>query len=225
MKILLIEDEPNVVDFVRTGLQEQGFEVVVAYDGSTGLNLALKNTFDVIILDVILPQMNGWEVCKYIREKAINYAPIIMLTALNTTDDVVKGLDIGADDYIGKPFKFKELLARIRALSRRGKTIIENKTLNVADLELDLLKKTVSRGGKEIQLTYREFNLLEYLMKNRNRVVSRIDLLENVWDIHYDLGSNVVDVYVNYLRNKVDKNFSSKLLHTVVGMGYILKEK
>ena len=224
MKILVIEDEQSVSSFIRKGLEEQGYEVTAAYDGMMGFRSAFGQRFDLIILDIILPGMNGLEVCKKLREEGETSVPILMLTALGATEDVVTGLDAGADDYLKKPFKFKELLARVRALTRRKTLSTATKQLQVADLEMDLDRKTVSRGNKAVKLTAREFNLLEYLIRNKGRVVSRVDILENVWEVNFDLGTNVIDVYVNYLRNKIDKNYSPKLIHTVVGMGYVLKE-
>jgi two-component system, OmpR family, copper resistance phosphate regulon response regulator CusR len=224
MKILLIEDEPSVSSFIQKGLQEHQHEVKVAFDGPTGLSLARQHSFDLIILDVIMPGMNGVEVCRKLRQEENLSTPIIMLTALSSTDDVVSGLDAGADDYISKPFKFKELVARIRAISRRKSESRHSHLLQVADLQLNLDSKRVSRNEEEIKLTSREFALLEYLMKNKGKVVSRVDILENVWEVNFDMGTNVVDVYVNYLRNKVDKPYDKKLIHTVIGMGYILRD-
>lgn len=224
MKILVIEDEQSVSSFIRKGLEEQGHEVTQAFDGSTGLRAAIQHRFDLLILDLILPGINGLEICKKLRESGELAVPILMLTALGATEDVVAGLDAGADDYLAKPFKFKELLARVRALTRRKSLSTASKQLQVADLELDLDRKVVSRGDKPIKLTAKEFNLLEYLIRNKGRVVSRVDILENVWEVNFDMGTNVIDVYVSYLRNKIDKNFSPKLIHTVVGMGYVLKE-
>ena len=221
-RILLIEDEVNVSAFIRRGLEEQSYQVDVAYDGVTGKSLALQKEYDVIILDVILPNSNGWEVCKSIRSLHIS-TPILMLSALGTTDDTVRGLDLGADDYLTKPFKFKELTARIRALDRR-RNAGHDTTLALADLRLDPAAKKVTRAGQDITLTWREFKLLEYLLRNKGRVLSRIQLMENVWEVDFDLGSNVVEVYVNYVRNKIDKPFPVKLIHTVIGMGYVMKE-
>jgi DNA-binding response OmpR family regulator len=224
-KILVIEDEPAISSFIKKGLEENGYEVIQAFDGDMGLRLAARESYDVIILDLILPGMNGLEVCKKLRTDFKIQTPLLMLTALKETDDVVTGLETGADDYLGKPFKFKELLARVKALYRRQNTVqVDSNLLSVADLEIDLDKKNVSRAGQEIKLTAKEFFLLEFLVRNKNRVVSRVDILENVWDIHFDLGTNVVDVYMNYLRNKIDKPFETKLIQTVVGMGYMLKE-
>lgn len=225
MKILIVEDEPSISNFIKKGLDENGFEAVQAFDGEMGLRLASQEHFGTIILDLIMPGMNGLEFCKKLRAESGRHTPIIMLTALNSTDDVVAGLESGADDYLGKPFKFKELLARVRALSRRsGTTLNSSNHLTVGSLSIDLDLKKVGREGREIRLTPKEFYLLEYLVRNKNRVVSRLDILENVWDIQFDLGTNVVDVYMNYLRNKVDKPFADKLIHTVVGMGYLVKE-
>lgn len=223
MKILLVEDEPKVAAFIVQGLEESGHEVKLAYDGTLGLRFATKDAFDLMIFDVIVPGINGLELCKEVRKQGI-VTPILMLTALGTTEDKVSGLDSGADDYLVKPFEFKELLARIRSLSRRnsGAAEISNK-LVYHDLELDLDKKQALRSGKSIPLTAKEFSLLEYLMRNRERVVSRVQISENVWDIHFDTGTNVVDVYMNLLRKKVDKDFETKLIQTRIGHGYILQ--
>ncbi|QCX38861.1 response regulator transcription factor [Aureibaculum algae] len=223
-QILVIEDEPNVAAFISQGLQESGYKVFLAYNGSNGLDLLQQMQIDLVVLDVILPKMDGREVAKKIREMGYTYLPIIMLTALGTTENIVKGLDSGADDYLIKPFKFKELLARIRARTRnKGVPVVNNPKLTIKDLELDTEAKLVTRAGEEISLTSTEFRLLQYLLLNKNRVLNRVDILEKVWDINFNMGTNVVDVYVNYLRNKIDKNFEVKLIHTVIGMGYILK--
>jgi two-component system, OmpR family, copper resistance phosphate regulon response regulator CusR len=226
MKILVVEDEPSISNLIKRGLEENGYEVMQAFDGEMGLLLAQRSEYAVILLDIILPGLNGLEVCQKLRKELGIQTPVLLLTALNETDDVVTGLDAGADDYLGKPFKFKELLARVRALSRRSGTAspAPANLLKVADLVVDLDAKTVQRAGVDIKLTAKEFFLLEYLMRNRNRVLSRMDILEKVWDINFDLGTNVVDVYMNYLRNKIDKPFDQKLIQTVVGMGYVLKE-
>lgn len=222
-QILVIEDEPNVGAFISQGLQESGYKVFVAYDGANGLELLKQKEIDLVVLDIILPGIDGLEVAKRIRQMGYETLPIIMLTALGTTENIVKGLDAGADDYLLKPFKFKELLARIRAQTRKKDDALNsNQILTIEDLELDLNAK-IARRAEEIKLTSTEFRLLEYLLKNRNRVLSRVDILENVWEINFNMSTNVVDVYVNYLRNKIDKKFEPKLIHTVVGMGYILK--
>ncbi|MCF8465307.1 MAG: response regulator transcription factor [Flavobacteriales bacterium] len=223
MKILLVEDEPKVAAFIVQGLEESGHEVQLAYDGQLGLRFATKDVFDMMIFDVIIPGINGLELCKEVRKQGIG-TPILLLTALGTTEDKVTGLDSGADDYLVKPFEFKELLARIRSFSRRSSnsTELSNKLI-YHDLELDLNKKQAIRSGKEIALTAKEFSLLEYLMRNRERVVSRVQISENVWDIHFDTGTNVVDVYMNLLRKKVDKDFDTKLIQTRIGHGYVLQ--
>lgn len=222
MRILIVEDEPKVAAFIKKGLEEQAYEVDQAYDGFFGKKLALENEYDLIILDVILPQKNGLEVCREIRPFKPG-VPILMLTALGSTDDKIMGLDSGADDYLVKPFVFQELLARIRALTRRSYDAPANEILRLADLEMNLTKKAVTRSGKPISLTAREFSLLHYLMRNKERVVSRVDIIEQVWETSFDTGSNVIDVYINFLRKKIDKDFSPKLIHTLVGMGYVLK--
>jgi two-component system copper resistance phosphate regulon response regulator CusR len=226
MKILLIEDELSVSSFIKRGLEEQGNTVLQAFDGTTGLKLAFQDEFDVIILDLIMPGLNGLEVCDQLKNKYKTNTPILMLTALGTTDDIVQGLETGADDYLTKPFKFKELIARVNALARRGSLIDEkgDDLLKTLDLEMNLSSKEVYRDGKEIILTSREFRLLEYLLKNKNRVVSRIDILENVWEVDFDLGTNVIEVYINYVRKKINHGFSVKIIKTVVGMGYVIKE-
>ena len=225
MKILVVEDESKVADFLRKGLEEQGHKVELAFDGFIGEKLALRNEYDIIILDVILPSVNGYELCRRIREKNIS-VPILMLTALGTTEDKVSGFDAGADDYLVKPFEFQELLARIRALVKRATGVVHTSTIiKIADLELNLDKKSASRGGKNIELTAKEFALLEFLMKNKGRVVSRADIAEKVWDITFDTGTNVVDVYINILRKKLDRDFENKLIHTRIGLGYTLDDK
>jgi two-component system, OmpR family, copper resistance phosphate regulon response regulator CusR len=224
-KILVVEDEPKVASFLKQGLEEAGFDVDLVYDGQMGKKFALKNNYDVIVLDVIIPFINGIELCKQIRESKTQ-VPILMLTALGTVEDKLTGFDAGADDYLIKPFEFKELLARIRALSKRGTGVnITSSSIKVFDLELDLDKKQAIRGGKLIELTAKEFLLLEYFMKNKGRVLSRIEIAEKVWDIAFDTGTNVVDVYVNILRKKIDKDFDNKLIHTRFGLGYIFNEQ
>ncbi|RIV26787.1 DNA-binding response regulator [Fibrisoma montanum] len=225
MKILVVEDEPKLASFVKKGLEEQSCEVDVAFDGQVGRNMALHNTYDVIVLDVNLPKMNGFDVVQSLREEHIR-TPVLMLTAMGSVDDKLTGFDSGADDYLVKPFEFRELMARLRALNKRGSDPgTQANVLKVADLELDLNEKVARRGGNRIELTAKEFGLLEYLMRNRGRVVSRVDIAEKVWDIHFDTGTNVIDVYVNFLRKKVDKDYPAKLIHTVIGMGYMLKEE
>ncbi len=224
MNILVIEDEKNVASFIKKGLEENGMIVTLAYDGETGLSLLQEQDFNVIVLDVILPQVNGWDVCAKIRKQLRLKTPILMLTALSSTDNLVKGLEQGADDYLAKPFKFQELLARVKALDRRNRNQVATQSvLSFEDIEMNTDQKSVQRAGTPIKLTSREYNLLEFFLKNPNKVISRMEILENVWGVNFDLGTNVVDVYVNYLRNKIEKNFSKKVIHTVVGMGYILR--
>jgi DNA-binding response OmpR family regulator len=222
-KILVIEDEVNVTAFLKKGLEENGHTIDVAYDGVMGLHLASTSEYDLMILDIILPQMNGLDVCKKYRENRGFSVPIIMLTALGTTEDIVKGLQTGADDYLVKPFKFVELSARIDVILRRKNSKDYIRIYKFADLTLDMETKNVTRAGKNITLTLKEFRLLEYLLSHKERIISRTSILENVWDTNTDYNTNVVEVYINYLRNKVDKGFSEKLIHTVVGMGYVLK--
>lgn len=222
LNILLVEDEPSIANVISKGLTEAGHTVSIAPDGNVGFQMATTHTYDFYIFDIMLPGMNGLELCRMIR-KMKDERPVLMLTALGTTDNIITGLDTGADDYLIKPFKFTELLARIRAMARRkAGTYTENK-LKLADLEIDLDARVVARGGKEIKLTSTEYRMLEYFMKNQRKVVSRMDLLENVWGVDFNMATNVVDVYVNYLRKKVDKDFDEKLIHTVIGMGYIMK--
>ncbi|SDF40960.1 two component transcriptional regulator, winged helix family [Mucilaginibacter pineti] len=224
MGILLVEDEPNVVSVIKRGLTEYGFEVSVAANGATGLQMALDNDFDLIILDVMLPVMDGIQVCKRIREQN-KTVPIIMLTALDSTENIVGGLDSGADDYLVKPFKIAELAARLRTLMRRrGGESPANNSYLIDNLKVDTDSKVVYRNNEQLKLTATEYRLLEYFIKNQKKVLSRIQILESVWDIDFNMGTNVVDVYVNYLRKKLEKNGGAKLIHTVFGMGYIMKE-
>lgn len=223
MKLLLIEDEPKTLQSIKQGLEENGYDVDIAYDGMIGKQLARNNTYQLIISDIIIPGINGIELCREIRSWG-DETPILMLTALGTTDDKVTGLDAGADDYLVKPFEFKELLARVRALTKRGTTVSHTaQVLRFADLEVSLDAKTVHRSGNKINLTAREFNLLVYLIRNQGRVISKVEIAEQVWDIGFDTGTNVIEVYVNYLRKKIDKDYPVKLIHTQFGMGYVLK--
>ncbi|MCS7018822.1 MAG: response regulator transcription factor [Cytophagales bacterium] len=224
MKILVIEDDERVSELIRRGLLENGFTADAAYDGLTGKKLALQNPYDLVITDVALPKMDGLELCKALRQSKPNL-PIIMLTALGTTDDKVEGFDAGADDYLVKPFEMRELLARIRALLKRVQTAMlqpQSDTLQYADLKLNLLTKTAERSGVLINLTPKEFKLLAYMLQNAERVLSRTEIAEKVWDTHFDTGTNFIDVYINYLRKKVDKYFEPKLIHTRPGMGFVL---
>lgn len=225
--LLLIEDEAQVVNFMRKGLEEEGFNVTVALDGSSGIELATQNSYDIILLDIMLPHLNGIEVCKHLRTINLQ-TPIVFLTALNTPDNIAHGLNAGADDYVVKPFKFNELFARINAVLRRSAgTSPEKATSNVyelADLVIDDDAKVVQRNNLTVSLTATEYRLLLALVKNKSRVLSKSQLLDMVWDVTQDLNTNVVEVYINYLRKKLDTNSSTKLIHTVVGMGYKIQE-
>lgn len=223
MRILIIEDEKKVADFIRRGLKEEGYAADIASDGKEGLFLASTNPYDVILLDVMLPGLDGISVCRKLRQEENNSVPVIMLTAKDEVRDKVRGLDAGADDYLTKPFSFEELLARIRALLRKGSRQ-QQTVLRVGDLSLDLISHAVTRAGKEISLTSKEFALLEYFMRNPGMVITRTMISEHVWDINFDTFTNVIDVYVNYLRKKIDAGRGPSLIHTVRGRGYMLKE-
>ena len=226
-KILVVEDEPKVANFIKTGLEENGFEVEVAFDGKLAEHMFSTRLYSLAILDIIIPEVNGIELCKRIR--AVNQKmPILMLTALGTTDDKVTGFNAGVDDYLVKPFEFQELLVRVKALMRRTDSAADSegsKKLVVSNLQLDLDKKVAIRAGKSIPLTAREFLLLEYFMRNKGRVLSKAELAEKIWDVTFDTGTNVVEVYMNILRKKIDKDFQPKLLHTRIGLGYIMNSE
>ena len=223
-RILIIEDDARIAQNISKGLTEKGFETEVAYDGLIGSKIAHNGHFDLVILDINLPSMNGYEVCKNIRQHNAN-VPILMLTALGETEDKIEGFGVGADDYVVKPFDFRELLARINVFLKRSQADQDQGfVLRVADLEINNNAKTVSRSGQFIDLTPKEFALLEYLLKNKGRTVSKSEIAEKVWDSNHDSGTNVVEVYINFLRKKVDRDFEPKLIHTKSGMGYVLKE-
>jgi DNA-binding response OmpR family regulator len=220
---LIIEDEERIAGLLQRGLEEQGMQVAVCFDGLSGKTMALSNHFDIIITDIVLPIMNGIDLCKEIRLKKPDI-PIIMLTALGTTDDKVQGFDAGADDYLVKPFELRELIVRIRALLKRNQTNnSQGFVLKYADIELNRHTKIVKRNNQEISLTPKELKLLEYMMSNPERVLSRSEIAENVWETNFDTGTNFIDVYINYLRKKIDKDFNVKLIHTKSGMGFIFK--
>ena len=224
MKILLVEDEPKVASFIKRGLEENHYEVDIAYDAIMAGKLGNQYDYRLFILDIIIPGIGGIELCKSLK-KVKPGVPVLFLTALGTTEDKLLGFEAGADDYLVKPFEFRELLARVKVLLKRN--ILDQDTVNklvAGDLELDLDKKIAVRNGLVIKLTAKEFALLEYLMRNRGRVLSRNDIAEKVWDISFDFGTNVVDVYINILRKKIDKDFEKKLIHTRIGMGYIFGE-
>jgi heavy metal response regulator len=222
MHILVVEDEKKVSTFIQRGLEEEGFSVDAAFDGEEGIRKAESNAYDLILMDVMLPKMDGLAAIKYLREKNV-MTPILCLTARDSVDDKVTGLDIGADDYLAKPFAFVELVARCRALIRRGSNDRGAEIL-FADLRLDPVTHKVWRAGDEIVLTSKEYALMEYFMRNPNRVLTRQMIAENVWDYTFDSFTNIIDVYVNYLRNKIDQKYDKKLIHTVRGAGYALKE-
>lgn len=223
MNLLIVEDESKTAKTLKQGLEEHGYKVDVCYDGLMALMLCQRNEYDLIVSDIIMPGLNGYELCNKLREAGKN-TPIILLTALGMTDDKVKGFDRGADDYLVKPFEFQELLARIRSLLKRSKNIAHtSRKLKFHDIEMDLDAKEVSRAGKQIYLTPKEFDLMVYFIRNQGKVISKMDISEKVWDINFDTGTNIIEVYVNYLRKKIDKDFPDKLIHTRVGMGYVLK--
>ena len=221
MKILIVEDEPKVASFIKNGLEENNYSAEIAYDGLSAEKLARLNKYDLFIVDIIIPGISGLDLCK--KLKMLNTdLPVLMLTALGTTDDKIIGFEAGANDYLVKPFEFRELLARVKVLLKKPNQ--SQGTVNrliVGDLVLDLDTKTALRGGSQIDLTAKEFSLLEFFMRNTGRVLSRIDIAEKVWDIKFDFGTNVVDVYINFLRKKIDKGFDKKLIHTRVGFGYV----
>ena len=222
MRILVIEDEAKVASFIRRGLEAEGYRVDIAPDGEVGLTQAFDHEYDLIVLDVMLPKRNGLNVLQEMRRHKLRI-PVLMLTARDTVADKVTGLDRGADDYLTKPFAFEELLARIRVLLRRGSPLSPS-TLSVADLEFDLISRKVTRAGTRIELTAKEFALLEFFLRHPGRVLSRALIAQHVWGVDFDTFTNVIDVYVNYLRKKIDAGFPTKLIHTVRGVGYVIKE-
>lgn len=225
IKILLVEDEKKIASSLKKGLEEQGYHVQLAYDGTMGEKFFTGYKFDLVILDVNLPGINGYALAKIIRQRN-QYIPILFLTALGSMDDKLEGFESGGDDYLVKPFEFRELLARIKTLLKRSvKGMTTGKVLSIADLQMNLDSKEVTRSGNKIFLTAKEFQLLEYLIRNKGRVMSRADIAEKVWDIGFETGTNVIDVYINFLRKKIDRDFATKLIHTHIGMGYIMKEE
>jgi two-component system, OmpR family, copper resistance phosphate regulon response regulator CusR len=223
MKVLLVEDDPKITAFVKIGLESNDYIVDNAYDSAMGEKLALSKKYDVMILDVVIPGITGFELCKKIRN-CNNFTPIIMLTSLDTVEDKIMGFDCGADDYLTKPFSFQELLARIKALARRNKSDNVTPIIKVLDLEIDSISKTVSRNKKEIPLTATEYKILELFMSNKNKVLSRISIAEKIWGYSFNSGTNVIDVHINSLRNKIDKDHEQKLIQTKKGFGYILSD-
>jgi two-component system copper resistance phosphate regulon response regulator CusR len=224
MNILLIEDEPKTLAFIKKGLEENGYAVDTASDGLTGKRLAMAGMYQLIISDIVLPGLDGVALCRELRESN-NNTPLLMLTALGGVGHVVAGLDSGADDYLVKPFEFRELLARIRTLTKRNPTVQQEALiLSLGDLEMNMVSRVVRRGGREIQLTAKEYALLEFFLRNKEKVLSRQEIVRHVWGLDFDTGTNMVEVYVNYLRRKIDKDFSEKLIHTQFGLGYVMKQ-
>lgn len=224
-RVLIIEDEVKTARSVKQGLEEHNYNVDVAYDGTIGARMALQGNYDLIITDIVLPGVNGIEICKQLRLAQVQ-TPVLMLTALGNIADKIEGFDSGADDYLPKPFEFQELLARIKALLKRNPLIASPaRELSIGDLVLNLDTKKANRNSTEIELTAKEFALLEYFIQNKNRVLSKVEIADHVWGIDFDTGTNVIEVYVNYLRRKIDKDFENKLIHTQFGMGYIMREK
>ncbi len=224
MKILLVEDDPKIASFVKIGLESNNYLVDIAYDGPRGEKFAISKTYDIIILDVVIPGMSGFDLCKKIRGSNI-LTPIIMLTSLDSVEDKLTGFECGADDYVIKPFSFRELLARINALNRRNKDSFVNPLIRALDLELDSIARTVKRNKKHIKLTPTEYKILELLLNNKGKVFDRIDIAEKIWGFSFNTGTNVIDVHINSLRKKIDKDFKQKLIHTKVGFGYLLQEE
>lgn len=223
MKVLLLEDEPKVISLIKRGMEGEGLEFTVAMDGYTAVKMAGLNQYDLIILDVMVPGLSGLEVCKSIRDSDPD-TPILILSALDSTQDIVDGLNSLADDYMVKPFNLAELRARMQSLIRRSnRGLAQQNVATIADLSVNFDTMEVTRGNKVVALTVTEFRLLEYLIRNKRKVLPRLDILENVWGSEFDMGTNVVDVYINYLRKKIDKDFSSRLIHTVVGVGYVMR--
>jgi heavy metal response regulator len=223
MRILIVEDERKVGQFLKKGFQSEAFAVDTASDGREGLRLALSGAYDAIVLDVMLPNMNGMEILEELRGEGVD-TPILILTAKSDVEDRVKGLNSGADDYLPKPFSFSEVLARVRAIVRRQSTDVRGSVLEMGDVRMDLLSRSVMRGGKQLTLTNKEFELLEYLLRNKGRVLSRVTLTEHIWDMDFDTETNVVDVLVNRLRRKLEDGFQEKVIHTIRGVGYVMKE-
>lgn len=223
MKILLVEDDPKISSFVKLGFEDSDYSVTVAYDSAMAEKIVFSKEFDVIILDIIIPGITGLELCKKIRSGNIK-TPVIMLTSLDSVEDKVEGFECGADDYLIKPFSFKELLARVKALDRRYTESISCPLQKIADLEVDTIAKKAIRNGKEIKLTAREYNLLELFINNKGKVMDRVEIAEKIWGFSFNTGTNVIDVHINSLRNKIDKDHSKKLIHTLIGIGYVMKE-
>ena len=224
MKVLLVEDDKSISGFIKKGLKEMHYAVDAAFDGEEGLHLALSRPYDMIILDIMLPGIDGWEVLESMRKEKVQ-TPVIILTAKDGKEDVVKGLELGADDYLVKPFSFAELLSRIKAILRRGRPDTDLSIITVGDLTLDLINRTVRRNETNIELSGKEFMLLEYLMRNGGQILTRTMILERVWGYNFDTGSNIIDVHINHLRNKIDRDHQLKMIHTIKGVGYVLRSE
>lgn len=224
MRILLVEDDPKISSFVKLGLEDHDYNVTVAYDSAMAEKLIFSKEYDLIILDVIIPGINGLELCKKIRREGVK-TPILMLTSLDSVEDKVTGFENGADDYLIKPFSFKELIARVKALIRRTSGVVNSSVLTIADLELDTTSKKVKRAEQEIKLTAKEYTLLEILLSNKGKVLDRMEIAEKAWGFSFNSGTNVIDVHINSLRNKIDKDFFPKIIHTIVGFGYVIREE
>ena len=222
MKILLVEDDRSISRFIAKGLKEKGYVVDVSHDGEEGLQLMLNQSYDLVVLDILLPGLNGHEILKAMRDRKVG-TPVICLTAKGEQEDIVQGLELGADDYLVKPFSFAELQARISAVLRRGQKDADMTRLAIGDLKLDMINRTVRRNEKDIELSGKEFLLLEYLMRNAGQILTRTMILEQVWGYNFDPSSNVIDVHINHLRRKIDSNSPTKLIHTIKGVGYVLK--
>lgn len=223
MRVLLVEDDPKIASFIKIGMESNGYVVDNAYDSMMGEKLVLSRKYEVIILDVVIPGISGFELCKKIRNCNI-LTPVIILTSLDTVEDKLTGFDCGADDYLVKPFSFQELLARVKALIRRNKEVTVTPSVKVLDLELDTISKKVTRNNRNISLTATEYKILELFMANKNKVLSRISIAENIWGYTFNSGTNVIDVHINSLRNKIDKDFDQKLIQTKKGFGYLLSD-
>jgi DNA-binding response OmpR family regulator len=223
MRILVVEDEKRLAEFIKNGLEEDKYAVDLAFDGERAEFLAMTNQYDLIILDILLPKKNGWEVCESLRNAGVE-VPLLMLSALSEVSDKIRGLEKGADDYLAKPFVIAELVARVKALLRRSHRM-SHSVIKIRNLELDISARKVRRAGREIQLTNKEFSLLEYLMMNKNKVITRTMISEHVWDIHFDAGSNVIDVIINFLRKKIEIEGEDKIIQTVRGAGYMIQDE
>ena len=224
MKVLLVDDDVQLVSFVKMGLEDHGMQVTVAYEGVTGEHMACTGKFDVIVIDVMLPGITGFELCRRLRHQRVR-TPVLILTSLDSTEDKVTGFDIGADDYLSKPFEFPALVVRIKALYRRSGERMVDPVIRIADLEIDTVSKKVNRAGKEISLTAKEYRILELLAAHEGKVFERIEIAQEIWGFSFNTGTNVIDVHINALRRKIDRNFSPKLIHTVIGMGYVLHKE